>query len=88
MKIQAELAKLQIHENLHKNVNENMFLFTFLYKFSSSIMKGNIKAANMSQLSFILLILIYLNLRPSSFRHNFDGPNAFPQIEQAVGSEW
>ena len=34
MKIEAKIAKLQIHENLHKNVNENMFSFTFLYKFS------------------------------------------------------
>ena len=34
MKIQANLAKLQMQENLHKNVNENMLSFTFLYKFS------------------------------------------------------
>ena len=33
MKIQTEIAKLQIHENLHKNMNENMFSFTFLCKF-------------------------------------------------------
>ena len=33
MKILAKIAKLQIHENLHKNVNENMFSFTFLYNF-------------------------------------------------------
>ena len=34
MKIRAKIAKLQIHENLHKNVNENMFSVTFLNKFS------------------------------------------------------
>ena len=34
MKIQTKIAKLQMHENMHKNVNENMFSFTFLYKFS------------------------------------------------------
>ena len=34
MKIGAKKAKLQIHENLHKNVNENKFSFTFSYKFS------------------------------------------------------
>ena len=34
MKIPTKMAKLQMHENLHKNVNENMFSFTFLYKFS------------------------------------------------------
>ena len=34
MKIRTKIAKLQMHENLHKNVNENRFLFTFLCKFS------------------------------------------------------
>ena len=34
MKIGTKIAKLQVHENLHKNVNENMFSFTFLCKFS------------------------------------------------------
>ena len=34
MKIRAKITKLQIHENLHKNVNENMYSFTFLCKFS------------------------------------------------------
>ena len=33
MKIGTKIAKLQMHENLHKNVNENMFSFTFLCKF-------------------------------------------------------
>ena len=35
------IAKLQMHENLYKNVNENMFSFTFLCKFSRGFMKGN-----------------------------------------------
>ena len=34
MKIRTKIAKLQIHENLHKNMNENMFSFTFLCQFS------------------------------------------------------
>ena len=34
MKITTKIAKLQMHENLHKNVNENMISFTFLYKLS------------------------------------------------------
>ena len=34
MKLRTKIAKLQMHENLHKNVNENMFSFTFLCKFS------------------------------------------------------
>ena len=29
MKIRTKISKLQMHENLHKNVNENMFSFTF-----------------------------------------------------------
>ena len=47
MKIRTKIAKLQMHENLHKNVNENMFSnesifsFTFLSKFSKVFMKGN-----------------------------------------------
>ena len=53
IKIRAKIAKLQIHENLHKNVNENMFLFTFLNKCSFVLWRA-IKAANMSQLNFNL----------------------------------
>ena len=34
MKIQTKIAKLQVHENLYKNVNENMFSFTLLDKVS------------------------------------------------------
>ena len=34
MKIGTKIAKLQMHENLQKNVTENMFSFTFLFKFS------------------------------------------------------
>ena len=49
MKIRTNIAKLQIHENLHKNVNENMFSFTFLCKFSWVLWKA-IKATNMFQL--------------------------------------
>ena len=41
MKIITKIAKLQMHENLHKNVNENMFSFTFLCKFSWFFKKGN-----------------------------------------------
>ena len=28
MKIRSKIPKLQIHENLHKNVNENMFFMS------------------------------------------------------------
>ena len=28
-KIRSKILRLQMHENLHKNVNENMFSFTF-----------------------------------------------------------
>ena len=40
-KIWTKIAKLQMHENFHKNVNENMFSFTFLCKFSWVFMMGN-----------------------------------------------
>ena len=40
MKIGAKMAKLQMHENMHKNVNENMFSFTFLHKFSGVFIKA------------------------------------------------
>ena len=33
-KIRTKIAKIQMHENLYKNVNENMLLFTFLCTFS------------------------------------------------------
>ena len=49
-KIWLKIAKLQMLENLHKNVNENMFSFTFLCKFSDFLW-GAIKATNMIQLS-------------------------------------
>ena len=41
MKILTKIAKLRMHEKLHKNVNENLFSFTFLCKFSWAFMKGN-----------------------------------------------
>ena len=33
MKIRTKIAKLQMHENLHRYVNGNLFSFTFLCKF-------------------------------------------------------
>ena len=41
MKIRTKIAKIQMHEKLHKNVNENMFSFTFLCKYSLVFMMGN-----------------------------------------------
>ena len=40
MKIQTKILKLQMFENLHKNVNENMFSFAFLCKFSQVFLIG------------------------------------------------
>ena len=56
-KIRTKIAKLQIHENLHKNVNENMFSFTFYANFRE-FHEGQLK--QQICYSFILLILIYL----------------------------
>ena len=36
MKIQAKIAKFQMHDNLYKNVNENMFSFTFYANFQGN----------------------------------------------------
>ena len=41
MEIRTKLPKLQMRENLHKNVNENMFSFTFLCKFFRVFIMGN-----------------------------------------------
>ena len=40
MNIRTKIAKLQMHENLHKNVNENMF--SFLYNFYEGQLKQQI----------------------------------------------
>ena len=41
MKILTKIAKLQIHENLHKDMDKNMFSFTFFMQIFMSFMKGN-----------------------------------------------
>ena len=42
MKIRTKIAKLQMHENLYKNVNEITFSFTFLCIFSE-FFEGQLK---------------------------------------------
>ena len=37
-----KIAKLQLHENLHKNVNENMFSFTSFLQIFMSFLEGNL----------------------------------------------
>ena len=49
MKVWTKIAKLQMHENLHKNVNENMFSFTFLCDLHEFLWRA-IKPTNMLQL--------------------------------------
>ena len=36
-----KIAKLQMHQNLHKNVNENMFFIYIFMQIYISFMKGN-----------------------------------------------
>ena len=55
MEIWSKIQKLQMHENLHKNVNENMFSYTFLCNFSWIFMLGNFKKQQKCY-SFTLLI--------------------------------
>ena len=40
MKIQTKIEKLQMHENLHKNVNEKCFHSHFCAKVHDFFMKG------------------------------------------------
>ena len=49
MKIGTKILKLQMHENLDKNVNKNMFSFTF-YAIFHEFLRWAIKATNMLQL--------------------------------------
>ena len=73
LKIRTKIAKLQIHENLHKKVNENMFSFTFLLKFSWVLWRA-IKVTNMLQLYTANFNLL---LKMATIFPNFDGPNVF-----------
>ena len=83
MKILTKIAKLQIHENLHKNVNENMFSFTFLCKFSWVLWRA-IKATNMWQ-----LYTANFNLFKMATEYQFAPilmvQRLFPHIQQAPG---
>ena len=74
LKIRTKIAKIQIHENLHKNLNENMFSFTFLCIFHEF---DECQSKQQICYSFILLISIYFDGSPISILPNFDGPNAF-----------
>ena len=47
MKSQSKIAKLQLHERVHKNTTKNMFSFTFLCKINFEE-PPNLKYANMS----------------------------------------
>ena len=59
MKIGTKRAKLQLRENLHKNVNENMFSFTFICKFSLVFYEGQLK----KQICYSYILLIsYMSL--------------------------
>ena len=53
----SKLAKLQMHEKLHKNVNENKFFFTFLCYFSLVFVKSN--QSNKYFTAFYCLFLIW-----------------------------
>ena len=40
MKTRTKIAKLHMHENLHKNVNENMVSFTFYINFLEFLLRA------------------------------------------------
>ena len=88
MKIQTKIAKLQMHEILHKNVNENKFSFTFLYIFLSFYEATNMLQRYTSNFLYPWF-LINLKLRSSSFRLHQVFPTVmvqmlFSQIQQAL----
>ena len=53
MKIRTKIAKLQMHENLHKNVNENMFSFTF-YAHFHEFLRRTIKSTTALHCYFLI----------------------------------
>ena len=85
MKIRTKIAKLQIHEYLHKNVNEDMFSFTFLCKFPL-VLRRAIKATNILQL---YAANFHLKWRSSSFRlQQFFPILMVSKIQQAPGPDF
>ena len=71
-----------MHENLYKNVNENMwkqdkFLWDMLQLCTANFLYG----FNPFKMA------VHFFWTASSFL-NFDGPNAFPQVQQAPGPDF
>ena len=58
MKIHTKITKLQMHENVHKNVNENMFSFTFYAHFHEFLRRA-IKATNALLCQFLINIMLF-----------------------------
>ena len=52
MKIRTKLAKLQMYENLHKNVNENRFIHIFMQIFMS-FYEGKLKQQMLNTANFL-----------------------------------
>ena len=75
MKIGTKIPKIQMYENLHRNVNENMFSFTFLCKFSQVFPK---------QICYSFTLLVSNMIYNPGFPNSY-GLNAFSQIQQAPG---
>ena len=92
MKFGSKIAKLQMHEKLHKNVNENMFSFTFLcfhshfYAIFMSFYGGQLK--QLYTANFLYVFNPFKMVVQFQFSQ-FDGSNAFfPQIQQASGHDF
>ena len=92
MKIPQKVIKLQMFENLHKNVNENMFSFTFFMQIFTSFSNGPLNQKICY--SFTLLIsYIHLKWWPSSFRLHQIFPILmvlcfFSQMQQVPGPDF
>ena len=54
MKIRTKIGKLQMHENLKKNVNENTFSFTFFFmQIFKSVYEGQLKQQMLYAANFL-----------------------------------
>ena len=78
-----------MHENLRQNVNEHMFSSHFYANFQEfyHVYKVQLKQLISYMIFNPFKIAVQLFLTASSFP-NFDDPNAFPQIQQAPGSDF
>ena len=86
-KISTKMSKLQMHENLHKNVNENYLYHLQLYAIFHELLWWAVKATNMLQL-YLYNAYFYMFFNPFKMHQVFPilmVQMLFSQIQQAPG---